>query len=157
MSNIEVLFDLNNGKIGATASINFLGEETKKDINITDLGNFWKMACIEHKFNAQHKLSFNWKLYNNWEQFIVFDEYKIYQDKKLMDINYQPWTTFAQWSHIANPSKGTLQTNKVYRTVYKSNGFTHKFPKVNDIIVTIKNPPIGDDWDTKNYIKGYWY
>ena len=33
MSNIEVLFDLNNGKIGATATINFLGEETKKDIN----------------------------------------------------------------------------------------------------------------------------
>ena len=66
-----------------------------------------------------YKWVFSWKQYHKKEQFLSLEQYvpfptsySIFHPK-----NYNPWYTIASFSYIASPSKGTIQTNQIRRTI----------------------------------------
>ena len=140
---MEVIFDLTGNK----ASLSYNGETIKKDIKITKISDYWKMTSISYYINDDWKWVVSWKVYADQEQFIGFDEYKINKNPKK-----DPWTTMAKWSYIRYPQRGTVQTTNVHRINYKPN----LFPKVNGIKVTVNNSSWGD-WNTENFVEGYYY
>ena len=138
---IDVTFDFDNEYI----TLKIFKLVIRKKINIT-IGKYWKIDNIEYYFDKNNKndrkWAFTWSRWNDKEQFIEFSEYS--KDKL--------WTDMAKWSYIRNPSKGTMQTNKVYRMFYNN----WHFSPIKDIHVKVISSEYGD-WDTNNYVTGYYY
>ena len=142
MNNIIVIFDLSN----MVASFEYKGQIINKKIRVCDINDFTKMASISFFFNDNFKWVFSWSVWCEREQFIKFSQYKKVNEKD------DPWIDLVKWSYISKPSRGTVQTDKVYRMFYEDT----LFPEVNNIFVEIKGSPYGD-WNTSEFTSGYYY
>ena len=144
MNKISVEFNQNKNIV----TLKYLGKKIEKNINMVDINEWSKMSFVSFFFNEDHKWVFSWEIYNKWEQFLKISEYKKSDDLRIRS----PWTDLVKWSYIDKPSKGTLQTNNVYRLFYKPEFFTN----VEDIQISVIGSPYGD-FNTKNYVEGYYY
>ena len=115
----KVTFDLEHNTITLVykASSTGITKTITSPLNITN-HLLWSSAFIEYHFNdddIKGKWVFQWKQYNGKEQFFSLSQYLPWQMSPFpQPRHYEPWTTLAQWSYIAEPSKGTLQTNNIY-------------------------------------------
>lgn len=150
MNIINVHFDLKN----LFATIEFNGIKKQEKINITTINKWIDMASISWHFDENDKNKkkwvFIWQIWAELEQFVKFEEYKRPCEN---DNNPKPWTTFAKWSYISKPSKGTLQKDKLYQNLYDSK----KFPEIDEVNISVTGSKYGDI-NTKNCKDyGYWY
>ena len=138
MLNIVVNFDFNVMK----ASIKYNEIYLEKEFEVVNINNYTKMATISYQFNTDHKWSFNWLIWNKSEQFFEFNQYM-----KEDCIEKDPWKTFAKWSYISNPQKGTSQNNKVKCISYNQ----YLFPDTLNIKFNIVGNGYGDwNYPSKN-------
>ena len=140
MNNINIKFDLDDN----IAELKYNGENIKKNIKEVPINLYTKMITISYFFD-NYKWVFFWSIWNNLEQFVEFQQYKKKED------NTDPWQTFAKWSYIDNPQKGTVQTRKVRRMWYKS----ELFDKVDNINFEVISTKYGN-WNNNNCIDGYY-
>ena len=145
MDNIEAEFDL-NGDI----TLNFRGQKIKKQINLTTVNQYSKMAHIEYIFQDNWKWSIEYYVSNGKTQFININEYFLIDESKYppkFTSGINPWRPLAEWSYNSKPTPGTIQTDKIYNKV-----FNHTyFPSVKKIKIIVKNSPYGDWEALKNY------
>jgi len=108
----------------------------------------WKKYYVEWLNPFAHreaKYVFNWKQYGNenracGEQFVKLEQYMPFPGP-ITPLGYKPWTTLAQWSYIARPFPGTIQTNDVICHCY----YPEQFPAFGTLTFEIKGP---DPWCT---------
>jgi len=149
MASVNVTFDFNKGVATLTGLEKTV--ETTCDASITTLSHY-KMRIIEYQLEDDAKWVFVWEQYGTWEQFFSFKQYLPWKMSRPKPTSYNPWSVLASWSYIAKPSKGTLQTNTIYRNSYNY----QQFPEIKNIEFKV----IGTqdmDWDTINATDGYWY
>ena len=112
----------------------------EKKMNITKIDKYNVMETIDfpisevsksHKgiVSQTSKWVFSWTHWNNKQQFLKVEQYvpfpvceRIFHPKQ-----YDPWYTLASWSYIAQPSKGTTQTNDI---VYETKTSFHDMYKI---------------------------
>ena len=152
MSSVRVTFDFPNG----VATLTGLGNDTITSaisLNNARINGYSKMAVLEYPLGNSSKWIFTWELYGNCEQFFRFEQYlSLLNTGRPVPRGYNPWTTMASWSYISNPSKGTIQTDTIYRNFYHSD----QFPEINDIVFEIIGSPV-KDWNTNESTDGYWH
>ena len=152
MSSVRVTFDFQNG----VATLTGLGDDTIKSAISLDnvrINSYTKMSVLEYPLGNDAKWIFTWEQYGNMEQFFRFEQYlPLLNTGRPIPVDYNPWTVLVSWSYIANPSKGTMQKDTIYRNFYHSD----QFPEIKDIVFEIKGSPT-KDWDTTHSTDGYWY
>ena len=94
----------------------------------------------------KNKWIFKWNQYNQREQSFSVEQYISFpQDYNIIvPYNYEPWSILARWSYIANPSVGTLQTNKILKHFYH-----HDLVDKYDIQFEVKGKPAIANWSTQ--------
>jgi hypothetical protein len=150
--NVHVSFCFDENKV-------ILSGMTDKPIekNIDELKSYedaWNLTYfLEHPLGDNgEKWVFSWNQWAKKEQFFKLEQYLPFPKSSFQPIHYNPWSTLASWSYIANPSRGTIQTNKVYRNKYHCSHFPDK-----DISFDVKGEPCVGNWNTFDFESGYWY
>ena len=134
----KVTFNLRNNTILLVYKCPKTGSnlEFTSPLTIQSTSN-WKSAVFEYHhvqgpwmdggehFDTECKWIFRWKQYGKKEQVCTLDQYLPWQMSSFpQPRHYKPWTSLACWSYIAEPAKGTLQTNKIYKNYYHSDQIT---------------------------------
>ena len=154
----RVNFDFHNN----TISLDFTCSRTGKTTNITKHLNInntasWKSASIEYKYDEEAKWVFKWKQYGKYEQFFTVDQYLPWKMGPFpQPRHYKPWTTIAQWSYIAEPSKYTIQTNEIYKNYYHESCIVDLTDTISFEVIGMDNEIY--DWKTDDTsATGYYY
>ena len=108
-----------------------------------------ELPAIDSKGNyvpPGSKWEFTYKQFSKHKQILQLEQFapfpisdNVFQPKK-----YDPRTSLACWSYIANPSKGTTQTKKVNEIIYPS------FGKDYNLKMTVEGSPSVEGWSTDN-------
>lgn len=155
MTAIHVIFDFDAKKAILSGITETPIEKSIDELSLYE-DNWNTEYFLEHPMGENgEKWVFSWKQWANKEQFFELKQYYPFPKTTAFiqaPIQYDPWTSLARWSYIANPSPGTIQTNKVYRIVYRSKGFPGK-----KISFEVNGKPSVGNWNTTNAEKGYWY
>ena len=95
----------------------------------------------------KNKWIFRWNQYNQKQQFFSVEQYISFpkEDNIITPYDYESWTTLAKWSYIANPSPGTIQTNKILKHFYH-----HDLADKYDIQFEVRGKPAIANWSTQN-------
>ena len=157
----KVTFDLEHNTITLVykASSTGITKTITSPLNITN-HLLWSSAFIEYHFNdddIKGKWVFQWKQYNGKEQFFSLSQYLPWQMGPFpQPRDYEPWTTLAKWSYIAEPCQGTLQTNNIYQNDYHTDCIVSLTDSIIFEMIGMKNEKY--NWNTNNCSeKGYYY
>lgn len=90
------------------------------------------------------KWVFSWKQYHKHQQFLYLEQYVPFpvSDSIFHPNSYNPWCTLASYTYIANPSRGTIQTNKIGRKI------NHCFKKKFQLSMEVIGQPSIANWTT---------
>lgn len=147
----KVTFDLEHNTITLVFKASSTGiiKTITSHLNITNTPG-WSSAFIEYEHNddnIQGKWIFQWRQHVQKEQFFTLLQYLPWQMGHFSQPrHYEPWTTLAQWSYIAEPSKGTLKTNKIYRHNYYSDCIVNLTDNITFEIIGMENEKY--NWNT---------
>lgn len=146
----KVTFNMSN----KTINLNCLGDTQNIPLVIQETPN-WKRASIEYSLGDGAKWVFKWEQYSRHEQFFVLHQYLPWTNHRPQPIHYKPWTVLAKWSYIADPSRGTIQTNNIYKTHF----YNELFPELNYLtfeMIGMADPKY--NWNTDDYsCEGKYY
>jgi hypothetical protein len=157
----KVTFDLEHNVITLVYKSSKTGtiKTITSPLNIMN-NTYWTSSQIEYEHsndNIKGKWVFQWKQHIKNEQFFSLSQYLPWQMSPFpQPRHYEPWTTLAQWSYIAEPSKGTLQTNNIYQNNYHTDCIVGLTDSITFEIIGMKNEKY--NWNTNNSSKkGYYY
>ena len=156
-NNILVDFDLNKKTAYVTGQIKGLELMERKAYELnyssyqqnTMLYFEIEVPAIDSKGNyvpPGPKWEFTYKQYSKHKQILQLEQFALFPtyDNVFQPKKYDPRTSLACWSYIANPSKGTTQTKKVNEIIHPN------FGKDYNLKMTVEGSPSVEGWSTDN-------
>ena len=155
VNDILVEFDLDKKTAYVTGQIKGLELMDRKPYSLvcaSDQPNI--MLCFEIKLptiDSEGKYvppnsnwEFTYKQFSKHRQTLQLEQFVPFpiSDNVFYPKNLDSRTNLAFWSYIANPSKGTIQTNKVTKVIY------HPFERVYNLKMTVKGDLSVKGWST---------
>lgn len=149
---VHIAFRFDENKVTLSGMTDKPIEKNMEDLNHHQ--DAWNLKYfLEHPMGENgEKWVFSWNQWAKKEQFFKLEQYVPFPRSALQPMHYDPWSTLASWSYIADPSIGTIQTNKVYRNKYHCAHFPDK-----DISFEVIGEPCVGNWNTFEFESGYWH